>query len=387
MAKVLIVADLKGAEVRKPTLELLTKARQEGLAADAAVLGSGVAGIADLLAGHGAQKVYLADDAALEFYSGALYLGVLAEAAKQSQADQVWFSVSETSKALAPALAGRMDGGYINDAVALKIEGNTLEATRPVMAAKVLQKVRFKTAGLKVISFRGGAFDLEEAAPKTADVVKLWPRAEEFGFPNEEAAFALQYGHGVGLSIWEKPVVLRNSSKICMEFVAKQRRARQRNGIEMPGNLLLKLQAAVNEGRTINDLDNIYLVEDGIIGKRCRNKERAYNEYEIGKFLFENGVQVPKMFNLITPGSFMIRKSSKNSPKDWFILMERIKGKTIKELAGIEKKEAIEQRKSELEKVLALNVHHPDSAYDDNSIYDAKQKKLYLIDFEHWRKL
>lgn len=43
----------------------------------------------------------------------------------------------------------------------------------------------------------------------TADVVKLWPKAEEFGFPDEEAAFALQYGHGVGLSIWEKPVFSR----------------------------------------------------------------------------------------------------------------------------------------------------------------------------------
>lgn len=43
----------------------------------------------------------------------------------------------------------------------------------------------------------------------TADVVKLWPKAEEFGFANEEAAFALQFGHGVGLSIWEKPVFSR----------------------------------------------------------------------------------------------------------------------------------------------------------------------------------
>ena len=43
----------------------------------------------------------------------------------------------------------------------------------------------------------------------TADIVALWPRAEEFGFPNEEAAFALQYGHGVGLSIWEKPIFSR----------------------------------------------------------------------------------------------------------------------------------------------------------------------------------
>jgi Xaa-Pro aminopeptidase len=43
----------------------------------------------------------------------------------------------------------------------------------------------------------------------TADVVQVWPRAEEFGFPNEEAAFALQLGHGVGLSVWEKPVFSR----------------------------------------------------------------------------------------------------------------------------------------------------------------------------------
>jgi Xaa-Pro aminopeptidase len=43
----------------------------------------------------------------------------------------------------------------------------------------------------------------------TADVVKLWPKAQEFGFPNEEAAFALQFGHGVGLTIWEKPIFSR----------------------------------------------------------------------------------------------------------------------------------------------------------------------------------
>ena len=43
----------------------------------------------------------------------------------------------------------------------------------------------------------------------TADVVSVWPTAQEFGFPDEEAAFALQYGHGVGLSIWEKPIFSR----------------------------------------------------------------------------------------------------------------------------------------------------------------------------------
>ena len=43
----------------------------------------------------------------------------------------------------------------------------------------------------------------------TAEVVAVWPEAQEFGFPDEEAAFALQYGHGVGLSIWEKPIFSR----------------------------------------------------------------------------------------------------------------------------------------------------------------------------------
>ena len=53
------------------------------------------------------------------------------------------------------------------------------------------------------------AIDSIKPGVTTADIVKLWPKAEEFGFPNEEAAFALQYGHGVGLSIWEKPVFSR----------------------------------------------------------------------------------------------------------------------------------------------------------------------------------
>jgi Xaa-Pro aminopeptidase len=43
----------------------------------------------------------------------------------------------------------------------------------------------------------------------TGDVAAIWPAAQEFGFPDEEAAFALQFGHGVGLSIWEKPVFSR----------------------------------------------------------------------------------------------------------------------------------------------------------------------------------
>jgi Xaa-Pro aminopeptidase len=53
------------------------------------------------------------------------------------------------------------------------------------------------------------AIELIRPGATTADVVSVWPRAEEFGFADEEAAFALQFGHGVGLAIWEKPIFSR----------------------------------------------------------------------------------------------------------------------------------------------------------------------------------
>jgi Xaa-Pro aminopeptidase len=53
------------------------------------------------------------------------------------------------------------------------------------------------------------AIDLIRPGRSTGDVAAVWPRAQDFGFPNEEAAFALQYGHGIGLAIWEKPVISR----------------------------------------------------------------------------------------------------------------------------------------------------------------------------------
>jgi Xaa-Pro aminopeptidase len=56
------------------------------------------------------------------------------------------------------------------------------------------------------------AIALVKPGATTADIVAVWPTAQEFGFPDEEAAFALQYGHGVGLSIWERPIFSRLTS-------------------------------------------------------------------------------------------------------------------------------------------------------------------------------
>jgi Xaa-Pro aminopeptidase len=56
------------------------------------------------------------------------------------------------------------------------------------------------------------AIELVKPGATTAEIVSVWPTAQEFGFADEEAAFALQYGHGVGLSIWERPIFSRLTS-------------------------------------------------------------------------------------------------------------------------------------------------------------------------------
>jgi len=53
------------------------------------------------------------------------------------------------------------------------------------------------------------AIELVRPGRTTGEIASVWPKAQEFGFANEEACFALQYGHGVGLAIWEKPVISR----------------------------------------------------------------------------------------------------------------------------------------------------------------------------------
>jgi Xaa-Pro dipeptidase len=41
------------------------------------------------------------------------------------------------------------------------------------------------------------------------DVAACWPGPEEFGYEDEDEAFLLQYGHGLGLSLWERPIISR----------------------------------------------------------------------------------------------------------------------------------------------------------------------------------
>jgi Xaa-Pro aminopeptidase len=43
----------------------------------------------------------------------------------------------------------------------------------------------------------------------TDKVCSVWPKAQDFGFPDEMSAFGLQFGHGLGLALHERPIISR----------------------------------------------------------------------------------------------------------------------------------------------------------------------------------
>jgi len=173
MSKILIVDEVKNGEIKKNTLELLSFAKSQGLENEAVLIGSGVSGQADILAGQGASTVYLGDDQSLEIYNTEQYTALVSDAILQSGATQVWLSSSEMGRDLTPRVAARQSVGALSDVTQLEISGDEITAYRPFMSTKVIQKCKFSKDGLRVISIRSGFFTADETSPATAKTVSL----------------------------------------------------------------------------------------------------------------------------------------------------------------------------------------------------------------------
>ncbi len=61
----------------------------------------------------------------------------------------------------------------------------------------------------KASEWISAGIDMIRDGVTTADVADKWPQAKEFGYRNEDEAYLLQYGHGIGLSLWERPILSR----------------------------------------------------------------------------------------------------------------------------------------------------------------------------------
>ncbi len=56
------------------------------------------------------------------------------------------------------------------------------------------------------------AIELITPGVSTSDVARLWPTAEDIGLADEKTAFGLQFGHGLGLALHERPIISRLTS-------------------------------------------------------------------------------------------------------------------------------------------------------------------------------
>src|ERR1700712_1066589 len=69
-----------------------------------------------------------------------------------------------------------------------------------------------RDAYAKARGWMDAAIETVKAGVGTDDIARRWPKAEEFGFANELAAFGLQFGHGLGLGLHERPIISRLNS-------------------------------------------------------------------------------------------------------------------------------------------------------------------------------
>lgn len=56
------------------------------------------------------------------------------------------------------------------------------------------------------------AIELVRPGVTTDKLAEVWPTAQELGFPSEESCFGLQFGHGLGVGLYEAPMISRLNS-------------------------------------------------------------------------------------------------------------------------------------------------------------------------------
>jgi electron transfer flavoprotein alpha subunit len=134
MAEVLVLVEHADGDVKKVTSELLTLARALG-EPSAVLVGSGFEAARDKLAEYGAQKVYVAEDAALTEHVVAPKAAVLAQLVAQHSPAAVLIASTAEGKEIAGRLAVRTDSGVLTDAVEVS---PSLEVTQSVFGGSTV---------------------------------------------------------------------------------------------------------------------------------------------------------------------------------------------------------------------------------------------------------
>lgn len=156
--EILVLVDHVDGAVKKVTLELLTLARRLGTPS-AVLIGSGADAAAAVLAEHGADKIYVADDAALSAAIVAPKVAVLAALVAEHAPAAVLMASSADGKEIAGRLAVRTNSGVVTDAVDIE---DGIVAVQSVFGGSTIVRSSV-TSGTPVITVRPNS-----TAPTTA---------------------------------------------------------------------------------------------------------------------------------------------------------------------------------------------------------------------------
>jgi len=142
--KILVVAERKGTELRRVTLELAAKAKELGDASVVEIVG--------------------------ERYSPLPFVSALARKVEADSPDLVLLGATLNGRDLGARLAARLGRAYAADVTGLQASGGSLEVERPMYAGKVRAKVRVPLPA--VVTTRPGSMPLKNgvAAPEVAKI-------------------------------------------------------------------------------------------------------------------------------------------------------------------------------------------------------------------------
>ena len=175
---VLVVGDINEGKVAAITAEMLGAgkklATKLGEPLCAALLGSGIKGLAAEAIAMGADKVFVVDDANLKDYQSDAYVMAVESVIKQGNPRIVLMGQSTMGRDLAPRLAFRFNTAISMDCVDLDIDANKLLVqTRPVYGGNA--KAIFTTEALpQMATVRTKAMTaLPRDAAKTGEVVDV----------------------------------------------------------------------------------------------------------------------------------------------------------------------------------------------------------------------
>jgi electron transfer flavoprotein alpha subunit len=167
MAEVLVLVDSVDGTVKKPTLELLTAARQLGEPAAVVVGAPGTAsGLKDQLAEYGAAKVYVAESDDVAGYSVAPKAEALAAVAAQASPAAVLVSSTAENKEIAARLALKLESGLLYDAVGFDADGNV---TQQIFGASITVRAKV-SKGTPIITVRPNSFAAEPSSGAAEEV-------------------------------------------------------------------------------------------------------------------------------------------------------------------------------------------------------------------------